>query len=75
MFKQIIDSSVAYRAHEGVQYTCSEGCATREWLRHEQLCVWIILIILVQKLHVGVVTCTHQSNSRPLITSLKTYCV
>lgn len=50
-----------YCAHQRVQHADSEGRPTGERLGHVQLCVRIILIILIQKLHVGVVSC-NKSN-------------
>lgn len=47
--------SKPYRTHQGVQYTDSKGSAAGEGLSEVQLCVWIIVIILVQELNVWVI--------------------
>ena len=47
---------VANRAHQRVEDADSERCAASEWLRHVQLCIWIVIIVLVEKLYIGVVT-------------------
>lgn len=41
-----------HRAHQGVEYTDSEGGAAGEGLSEVQLCVWVVIIILVQELNV-----------------------
>ena len=46
-----------YRTHEGVEHTDSEGGTAGERLRHVQFSVRIVVIILIQKLHVRVITC------------------
>lgn len=45
----------SYRAHEGVQDADSEGRPAREGLSEVQLCVWVVIVILVQELNVGVI--------------------
>lgn len=42
----------AHRAHQGVEHTDSEGGAAGEGLSEVQLCVWVVIIILVQELNV-----------------------
>jgi len=46
-----------YGAHERVEDADGERGSAREWLRHVQLGVGIVVVVLVQKLHVRVVTC------------------
>lgn len=41
-----------HRTHQGVEYTDSEGGAAGEGLSEVQLCVWVVIIILVQELNV-----------------------
>lgn len=41
-----------HRTHQGVEYTDSEGGAAGERLSEVQLCVWVVIIILVQELNV-----------------------
>ena len=45
----------AYRGHQGVQNTHSEGRPTGEGLSEIELSVRIIVVVLVQELHVAVV--------------------
>ena len=46
-----------YGAHERVEDADGECGSARERLRHVQLGVRIVVVVLVQKLHVRVVTC------------------
>ena len=48
------------RAHERVEHTDSERRAARKRLRHVQLRVRIIVVVLVEKLYVSVVSWTTQ---------------
>lgn len=44
-----------HRAHQGVEYTDSEGSAAGKGLSEVQLRVWVVIIVLVQELNVRVV--------------------
>lgn len=48
---------LSYGAHEWVQNTNSERCATGERLCHVEFCVRVVIIILVQELHVSIIAC------------------
>lgn len=41
-----------HSTHQGVEDTDSKGSAAGERLSEVQLCVWVIIIILVQELNV-----------------------
>lgn len=41
-----------HRAHQGVEHADSEGGAAGEGLSEVQLCVWVVIIVLVQELNV-----------------------
>lgn len=41
-----------HRAHQGVEHADSEGGATGKGLSEVQLCVWVVIIILVQELNI-----------------------
>ena len=51
-----------YRAHEGVEHTDGEGGTAGEGLRHVELRVGVVVVVLVQKLHVRVITCAQWVN-------------
>jgi len=53
------------RAHERVENADGERRTTSERLCHIQFSVWIVIIVLVQKLHVRIVTC-HQPTKPSL---------
>ena len=44
-------------AHQRVEDADGERCTTRKRLRHVQLRVWVVVVVLVEKLHVRVVAC------------------
>lgn len=46
-----------YCAHEWIKNTDSESSTTSERLRHVEFSVGIIVVILIEKLDIGVITC------------------
>jgi len=59
-----------YCAHERVKNADGERRTTGERLSHVEFSVWIIIIILVQKLHVRIITCSHTDTHRQTETSI-----
>lgn len=56
-------SARTYGAHQGIQDTDSEGRAAGERLGEVQLRVWVVVVILIQELHIGVVHCGSFSDT------------
>lgn len=52
-----------HRAHQGVEHADSEGGAAGEGLSEVQLCVWVVIIVLVQELNVWVVDWERKETS------------
>lgn len=55
--------SLTHRAHQGVQHADGERCTAGERLGQIQLRIWVIVIVLVQKLNVGVVHCSKETGA------------
>ena len=47
-----------HSAHQRVEDADGERGAAGERLRHVQLGAWVVVVVLVQKLHIGVITCS-----------------
>lgn len=45
-----------YSAHDAVEDTYGKRCAARERLRHVELAIRIVLVVLIQELHIRVNT-------------------
>ena len=54
--------SGTYSTHERVEHGHGEGCAARERLRHVELRIRIVVVVLIQKLHVCVISCNQTSH-------------
>ena len=52
----IVVTTESYRAHKRVKYADGKSSTTSERLRHVEFSVWIVIVVLVQELHVRVVT-------------------
>ena len=55
--------SQTYGAHERIEDADGERRTAGERLRHVQLRVRVIVVVLVEKLHVGVVTCNNYTHT------------
>lgn len=44
-----------YRRHKRVKHADGKRCPARERLRQVQLCVWVVVVILVEELDVAVI--------------------
>ena len=62
--------SQTYGAHERIEDADGERRTAGKRLRHVQLCVRVIVVVLVEKLHVRVVTCSNYTGSVMYIVSL-----
>lgn len=60
---QLFRQSLTHRTHQGVQHADGERCTAGERLGQIQLRIWVIVIVLVQKLNVGVVHCSKETGA------------